>query len=168
MISQPRWNTGDADGAANDDAAQRPDSTQQAFDQVFKHLAEIRDYALLYLETRKDQVLLVVRQIVTWGAIGLLALAAVACALVTAVVLTMLGIANGVATLLDGQVWAGQLITGGGLLMIVALTIALGVRRITKTSRRRMSEKYEQRREELRQRFAGSPTPRCAANEPLE
>jgi hypothetical protein len=64
-------------------------------------------------------------------------------ALVTAVVMTLSGAASGIAELLDGRLWAGQLIVGLSVLLITALTIFFGLRSVMGSSRSAMIKKYE-------------------------
>jgi uncharacterized membrane protein len=168
MISQPRWDepTGSESAAPGDDGA--PQSTEQAIDAVFKHVAEVRDYALLYVETRKDQVKVVLFKVLLYAVLGMLALVVGAGVLAVSVVLLLQGVAGGLARLLGDRAWAGNLITGGGVLLFLVLAIYFGVRGATRSSRRRLGEKYDRRQEELRRRFGREASPRCPVDSSAE
>lgn len=169
MISQPRWQSTGGDENVHETSSMAedgsPQSTREAIDAVFKHVAEVRDYALLYVETRKDQVKVAVRQAITYAVLGLLALMAGATVLVVSVVLVLGGVAGGIGQLVGGQLWAGQLITGGVVISLAALTVYFAIRSATTTSRRKLGQKYERRRKELQTRFGHQPSPRCEMGE---
>ncbi len=142
------------------DGRSEPNS-KQTLDDLVRHLQELRDYGLLYVETRKDQIRLRVRQALVLSIVGSLLLLMAACGVVVAVVLMLSGVAGGVASLLDDRLWAGQLITGSVVVLGACLTLYLIMRGITKSGQRRTTEKYERRRQELRNRFGRDASPRC-------
>src|SRR4051794_7065410 len=85
-------------------------------DPLLAHLADLREQASLYAEATADRVKLTVRQAAVRAALGCLALLAGAAVVVTAAVLMLNGIAGGIGALIGNRLWAGQLITGLGLL----------------------------------------------------
>jgi hypothetical protein len=88
-----------------------------------KDLQALYAYFRHYLTARVDAVTAKVRRAVVWAIVGIVAGLADAAAVVTAVVLLLQGIANGLAVLF-GAIWAGQLVTGIGLLVLIALGLA--------------------------------------------
>lgn len=103
-----------------------------------------------YFEIRKDQLRLKVRTWLMLGAVGVLAAIVGVIALVVAAYMVLNGIALGIAELLDGQIWAGQLITGFGVLGITAATIYAFIRRATAKSQSLTRQKYERLQYEQR------------------
>lgn len=164
--------TGDGERqAADEDPERRPardphDSGQDPLAQVRLCLAELRDYAAYYLAARADALKLQARTIAIYAALGLTAGIAGAGALITAVVLALGGVANGFAQLLGGRVWAGQLITGLGVLLIAAATIVFGLRYLTNSSRGRTKKKYELWRNDQRAQFGHDVVERATNREP--
>jgi uncharacterized membrane protein len=160
-MAEPRWK---ADSGLDSDSAQAggdasANGTPHPIDDLFKHLAEVREYALLYLESRKDQIRVRIQKGILFAGLGLVALAVAATALIVSVVLLIGGIAGGVAWLLGARPWLGQLITGTVVLGGTALGMWLLARRLTAASRRHLTEKYERKRRELRERFGRQASP---------
>jgi len=106
-----------------------------------------------YLAARSDTIKARIRLALVRAALGLIAAAVGATALVVAVVLVALGVAHGLAVFL-GSLWAGELLAGGGFLILMAGGAWAGVRFLQARSRKRTWRKYERRREEER-RAAG-------------
>jgi hypothetical protein len=115
---------------------------------------ELRRHADWYLQATADSFRLTVRQMALRGVLAVLGLVVGVAFLVTASVLTLNGLAGGIAVALDGRLWAGQLITGLVLLIGVALASWLAIRKITANSRRRTIEKYERRHYDPSGRFS--------------
>ena len=68
-----------------------------------------------------DQLKLKARQIVIWGLVGLTGGIAGLVAIITSVVFLLQGAARGLAELLGGRIWAGQLIVASAVLLVVGL-----------------------------------------------
>jgi hypothetical protein len=147
-------------GAAEGPAGQDPLATLR------RALAELQDYVAYYLAARADALKLQVRTILIYVALGLVAGLAGAGALITAMVLTLNGVANGLALLLGGHIWAGQLIAGLGVLILAAVTIVFGLRYLTNSSRGRTMKKYEHWRTDQRAQFGHDVVQRAANSEP--
>jgi len=120
---------------------------------LLAQIAELREYATHYLSTRADILRLRARRIgltVALGAVGgILGIVALS----TAVVYVLRGMSGGLGELLGGRVWAGDLITGLGILAVVAVAAYVSLPRWMNTSRRRTVEKYELRRQKQRVAF---------------
>jgi hypothetical protein len=109
---------------------------------VWEDLRALRSALELFVAARRDQVKLALRRAFFWViAIGLATLAAVILA-ATACVMVVIGIAGGVAELVGGRIWLGQLLTGGGLVIAGAFCGFLLVRIAQQRSRRKTLERY--------------------------
>jgi len=167
MISPSRWQTEEGAGASPhmDNGARDPKSTHEALDAVFKHAAQVREYALLYLETRKDQVRVTVQRVVTYLILAMLGLICLGTGLAVAVALLLGGASRGLGILLGDQLWAGQIAVALLVLCLTALGVYLGVRSVTGSSRRRTTEKYERRHVKLRSQFGELASTRSAVGD---
>lgn len=151
MISPgQRFTEGPAQGPA--EAAEQPSDGQapHPLEPLLAHIGELREYASTYLAARLDRMKLTGRMIAFWAVVGLLAGVMGLAAAVTAVVLLMLGIADGLAALLGNHAWAGYLLCGGGFLVVLTVALVLFKRSWFRTSRRRTIEKYERRHQAQR------------------
>jgi len=126
---------------------------QNPLEPLLKSLGEMREYVSYYLTTSADSVKLSIRNAVLYGVLGLLGLIVGAALLVTAAVLVLQGIANGLTILFDGRAWAGQLTTGMVVLVLAALVTWFGLKRLMNSSRQKTIEKYEHRRNQQRAAF---------------
>ncbi len=128
-----------------------------AVDRLADDLAALKDQAALYLAARGDRVKLGVRRAAVGILIGLLGLLVGATILMTAAVLTVVGIARGLAEPL-GRLWLGELVTGTAILAFCALAISLWVRNLTRTSRWKTINRYaELQKRQLDRRRSGAP-----------
>ena len=99
-----------------------------------------------YLSVQADALRLRILRIALCIAAALLVVLAAAAALVTAVVLVLCGVAQGLAALLGGRAWAGDLAAGTLVLAAVGLAVWLGINAMLRSSKRKTVEKYEHRR----------------------
>ena len=116
---------------------------------LYRDLAALRMYVSHYLAARSDKFKARVRVALIRGALGLVAAAVAATALIVAIVLLGLGVAHGLAVLL-GSVWAGELLAGGGFLIVMAVGVWAGLGFLRIRSQNRIRRKYERRREQER------------------
>lgn len=116
-----------------------------------ENLRELIDYAAYYLSVRADQVRLRVRRIVLAIVFGLMGAVVGTALLVTAAVIFLTGIGEGLGWLLGGRIWLGNLIVGLAVLVLTTLMLVVASRRIIKTSRTRTVEKYATLRQQQRQ-----------------
>jgi len=87
------------------------------------------------------------------AALGMIVVGASGVALVTAVVLALAGLANGLSILLGGRDWLAQLIVGIGVLGLMALVLLLIRNAVLKKWKRITAAKFEGRAHEQRIRF---------------
>src|SRR5947208_14581835 len=92
----------------------------EAWRSVVDKLGELGEYAGHYLAAKSDAFKLTMRNVAVMAALGIIGLIAAGGLVVTAVVLLCVGIAHGIAALLGGRMWAGELITGVLLLGLLA------------------------------------------------
>lgn len=153
-MSPPRFKF-DRDASAADDAdgASAPEQTLQ---QAIAQLREIKAYARHFVEAKLDSARLSIRKAVVWTALGLLGAVAGGTILVTAAVLVTVGAAEGVAALLGGRMWAGNLIIGTLILAGVALGAWMMARRIMNSSRQETMERYERKLQRQRIELDGA------------
>jgi hypothetical protein len=118
-----------------------------------RQLEELVEYARLYVSARSDAVKVRVVRLGLLAVAGFLLLLVAGSVAVTAAVISLLGIAGAIGDALDGRLWAGYLITGGGLLLSLALAVVVTLRAVRRGMQRRMSDKYERRHQQQRERF---------------
>ena len=117
-------------------------------------LEELREYAAYYLAAKADSIKVSIRQALTWAALGIGGLIVLGALIWTATAALMVGASLGVAYLFDPDLaWLGPLITGFGVLVILAVTTVIGLRVLTGTTNKRIREKYARRRQEQLARF---------------
>ncbi len=121
-------------------------SPATAFSEASERLREVRDYASLYIQARIDKIKVSLRNLAVLTVLGIIGLLAGGAIVVTAAVLLCSGIAEGLTVLFGNRMWLGDLVTailifgaiGGGVYMAMA--------RLTKTSKERTVNAYEQRK----------------------
>jgi hypothetical protein len=139
------------DGRAGIPRGERPVAPER--DALLKHVAELLAYTAHYSSARLDRLLLSIREGALTGLIlaglGIFGLAtAIIC-----MVLLLEGFAGGLGVALNGALWGGQLIVGGGILLLMGLT-GLIILAIVKTKLRRARvEKYEKLKHNERARL---------------
>jgi hypothetical protein len=122
------------------------------FDPLLRHLSELQMLAGHYLRARADQISARVRLLLFWAIAGLIALIIAVAFLVTAVVLLLRGISNGLV-LLRLQPWAADLITGVVCIGAVGATIAVVLLSQKFAARRKRRDDYEHFRARFRAKF---------------
>lgn len=132
-------------------AGAQPDAgAPHPFAALREQLALLAEQVGYYFEIRKDQLRHTVRTWLVLSAVGVLGAIVGVVAVAVAAYLFLNGIALGVAELLGGQVWAGQLITGFGVLGITAAFIYALISRMTTKSQTLIRRKYERIQSEQR------------------
>jgi hypothetical protein len=120
---------------------------------LLRSLGELKEYIGYYLSAQGDAVRLKIRQGLAWAVLGIAGGLVGLAALITSVVLLLDGAAEGLAILFGGRLWAGELVTGAIILLVAGIVAYVVVARITKTSRQRIIQKYERRRQKQRVEF---------------
>ncbi|HZZ41573.1 MAG TPA: hypothetical protein VFE58_01425 [Tepidisphaeraceae bacterium] len=119
-----------------------PASAKEAFAEAGARLSEIKDYALYLLSAKVDQVTSSVKAAIWYAMVLMLVGIAGAGILVTAAVLMMMGIADGLTVLFGGRVWLADLVTGVVVLGLVIGSAYLVVGKMIGMSRAATRERY--------------------------
>ncbi len=144
-----RTNFGDAAHGAfgSDDPAHENGAAKgpEAFRRFQSQLEELGDYARLYASAKKDALTSSVRRAALWMVIGVVAAAIAIATVITATVLALLGLAQLIGEALGDRPWAGYLITGGGLLLLLAIGMLFALTTLQSRFRKQTVQKYERR-----------------------
>jgi hypothetical protein len=127
-----------------------------------RYVAEIRAYALHYLEARVDGVKLAVRRAVLLAVLACVGLFVLLTLLIVAPVLLVSGLAGLIAAALGTGNWVGQLLAGGLLLVAAAATGFVALATAKRTALRHLREKYALRHELQRESLGKSIVERAA------
>ena len=159
----------DPDGAR---AATAPDeqepSPEEALRRVLQQLEELRAYSTHFVSAKVDGLRLSARQLVVWAVLGIVGLIALAGLVVTAIVLCLGGAASGLGILFGERLWLGQLVVGGGLLLLLTLSILIGVRTWQHRSRQQKVQQYDERQLQQRTAFGRSVADRATEDASLQ
>src|SRR6185503_5600084 len=135
---------------AREDSARRPAG---AWHDLLERVPELAEYASYYATVQADR-LRVAAQKTGWRiaitACGSLVGIAV---MATAAILVVIGLAGAVGQLFPTAPWAGQLIIGVVVLLVVAAVLGSARARATRRTRKAMIEKYEARQESQLAKF---------------
>jgi hypothetical protein len=152
---------GAAATTANDES-ETPPPPADSFRQAMEQVGELKEYASHFLAAKIDGVKLSARKAAIYGALGVIALLAASTMLVTAVVLLLYGLAQAIAALLGGRMWAGNLIVGILVLSVTGVGAWLFVRRIFNASRKATVDRYERRLQRQRVQLGSDAAQRSA------
>ena len=136
-------------------------SPEEAFRRLLQQLEELRAYSTHFVSAKVDGFILSVRQLLVWMVLGIVGLIALAAVVVTAIVLCLGGAAGGLGSLLGGRLWLGQLVVGGGLLVLLTLSILIGVRTWQRRARQQKVQQYDERQRQQRAAFGHSVADRA-------
>lgn len=146
------------DSAADDPSATGPAAAEEAIERM----AEARAYAEHLLAAEIARFKLRMRRMVLWAIAGVAAVLLLLTVLVTATALLLWGLASMIGQLLGVGDWLGALITGGGILLLAALGVWLGLWSWTAAAFARTRQSFAGRKELQRQTFGrdvDSPRP---------
>jgi hypothetical protein len=143
-----------AEDATNSDPARGPD----AFAEAMQRLAEVREYASYLATAEIDKLKLKARRIAILAVAGIVAGILGLAILVSAAALLLQGVAGFIGDLV-GRPWAGAIITGGGILALVAIGSWLGLRAWQAASFKALQKRYEYRKQKQRTQFGHSIDP---------
>jgi len=133
------------------------------WERIKQQAGELIDYVSYYLEARTDILKLQGRQFLFRLRLEIAGILVVAGALVVAITLIFIGVAQGLAQVFADKPWLGPLITGLVLLGIISLAVWWWLARTHKAAHNRMIEKYEQRKRHQRARFGYDVVERAEA-----
>jgi hypothetical protein len=125
----------------------------EAFRSALRDFGELREYVSYFIASKTDAWKAGFRRIGIMAVLGVIALLAGGAFVVTAAVLLLIGIAQGLGRAMNGHYWAGNLIVGAALLLLIFGGGYWFVSRLFKSSRKATVEKYELRRTRQRAQF---------------
>ncbi len=128
------------------------DDFSRLWEDTRRRVVELKSYAQYYISAKRDAIKAKIVRASLWVIAGIVAMVAGLCVLATAVALLL----GSIADLISGAVgrsWAGGMIVGGGLLLIIALGLWLGPKLFVKALRKATVKKYEEIRRKQRSDF---------------
>lgn len=131
-------------------------------------LGALQAYFGHFVSAKVDGVLLSIRQLGLWAVLGIVGLIALAGLVVTAIVLVLVGVATAVALLFNAQLWLGQVIVGGGILVLLTLGTIIGMRTWQRRSRQQKVQQYDERQLQQRLAYGHSAADRATADAALQ
>lgn len=159
----------DSNGAGEQTApGEQEPSPPEALRRLQQHIEALQAYFTHFVSAKIDGMRLSALQLGMWTALGVVGLLALAGLIVTAIVLLLGGAAGGVALLCGGQLWLGQVIVGGGTLLLLTLGILVGVRTWRHRSRQQKVQQYDERQLQQRTAFGHSAADRATENGALQ
>jgi membrane protein implicated in regulation of membrane protease activity len=145
---------------------QEPTPTE-ALHRLQQQIAELREYLTHFVSAKVDGIVLSVRQLAMWGIVGVAGVIALAGLIITALVLLLDGAATGVALLLGGRLWLGQILVGGVVLALLALGMILGMRAWQRRWHLQKVQQYDERQLQQRHIFGHSVADRATEDAAL-
>jgi len=161
--AQSATEDGSHSAAADANGRTEGPSTAQLVQNLRNLAGELADYASYYVSAKVDSVKWTLTKVAMLAVLGVIGLLVFSGAVVTAVVLLVVGIADGIGAIFDPELrWIGWLITGavivGGL--IGATLIAMRV--VREKTRQRMEQKYETKRQRQQSEYGHNVRSRAA------
>src|SRR5262245_584167 len=149
-------------------SGQQEPSPEEALRRLLRQLEELRAYFTHFVNAKVDGFIVSARQLFVWATLGVVGLFALVGLVVTSIVLFLAGAAAGLGQLCGGRLWLGQLIVGGGLLALLALSILIGLRTWKSRSRRQKVQQYDERQLQQRAAFGHNVADRATEDAPLQ
>ena len=131
-------------------------SPAEALRRLQQQVGELQAYVTHFVSAKVDGFILSARQLALWAALGVVGLTAAVGLVVTAVVLVLVGAADGFALLFGGRGWLGALVVGGGTLVLLALGIFIGMRILHSRWRQQKVHQYDERQRQQQATFGHS------------
>lgn len=136
--------TGQEDVSPNRESAPNglPEGTE-AVQQLFRRIGELLEHFTHYLGVRKDLAAAKARRVLLKLIAAAAAAVVLAAIVFTAAGLVVVGIAHGLGTLFGNRMWLGELVTGAGLLAMMAAALWILLGKWRKDACQRTIQKYE-------------------------
>jgi hypothetical protein len=141
------------DAASDDQESAAVEGGPEAVRRLQAQLEELGEYARFYASAKKDAIVASVRKFALLGLAAVAAFAVFGAMLMTAAVLAVLGVAQWIGEILGDRLWAGYLIVGWGMLLLVAVGLAAAIVYLQRRFRTQTVNKYDKRRRNQRARF---------------
>jgi hypothetical protein len=152
----------DTNGArAYETPGEQEPSPAEALRRLQQQVGELQAYLTHFVSAKVDGFILSARQLALWAVLGVVGLTAAVGLVVTAVVLVLVGAADGFAVLFGGRWWLGALVVGGGTLVLLALGIFIGMRILQSRWRQQKVQQYDERQLQQQATFGHSVADRA-------
>jgi len=152
----------DTNGArAYETPGEQEPSPAEALRRLQQQVGELQAYLTHFVSAKVDGFVLSARQLVLWAALGVVGLIAAVGLVVTAVVLVLVGAADGFAVLFGGRWWLGSLVVGAGTLVLLILGIFIGMRIWQNRWRQQKVQQYDERQLQQHATFGHSVADRA-------
>ena len=159
----------DTNGArAYTTSSEQEPSPAEALRRLQQQVGELQAYLTHFVSAKIDGLILSARQLALWVALGVVGLTAAVGLIVTAIVLVLVGAADGFAVLFGGRWWLGAIVVGGGLLLLLTLSILIGVRTWQRKSRQQKVQQYDERQLQQHATFGHSVADRATEETALQ
>jgi len=143
-------------------------SPPEALRRLQQQIEELQAYFTHFVSAKVDGFRLSGQKLALWIALGLIGLLALAALVITAIVLLLDGAAAGLGLLFGGRLWLGQVVVGGGLLILLALGIFIGMRAWQHRSLQQKVQQYDERQLQQRAAFGHSVADRATEDAALQ
>src|SRR5262245_23047143 len=140
----------------------------EALRRLQQQVEELQAYLTHFVSAKIDGLVLSAQQLAFWAALGVVGLIAAVGLVVTAVVLVLVGAADGLARLFGGQWWLGALVAGFGTLALPILGIVIRMRTWQSQWRQHKVQQYDERQLQQRATFGHSVADRATEETALQ
>jgi uncharacterized membrane protein len=159
----------DTDGArAYTKPGEQEPSPAEALRRLQQQMGELQAYVSHFVSAKIDGLVLSSRQLALWAILGVVGLTAAVGLVVTAVVLVLIGAADGLARLFGGQWWLGALVVGVLTLAILVLGIFISMRTWQSRWRQQKVQQYDERQLQQQATFGHSVADRATEETALQ
>jgi hypothetical protein len=114
-----------------------------------------------FISAKIDGLVLSARQLALWAALGVVGLTAAVGLVITAIVLVLVGVAEGLALLFGGRWWLGAIVVGGGTVGLLTLGILIGIRTWHSKWRQQKVHQYDERQRQQQATYGHSVAERA-------
>jgi hypothetical protein len=155
-------NAGSAPPYGRTPASNETSGTPHPLDPLLQQIAMVRAFALHYVEAQKDAIKSSARRLAIKTMLGVAGAIVGVTALVACTVMVFDALAELVSLAAGGHQWVGNLVVGGGVLIVTGMVAALYLARWMRTTRDSTIHKYESRHDVQRKEFGADVTSRAA------
>ena len=143
-------------------------SPAEALRRLQQQVGELQAYLTHFVSAKIDGLVLSARQLALWAALGVVGLTAAVGLVVTAIGLLIMMLLAGFAQLFGGRWWLGALVVGGGILVLLALGIFIGMRTWQSRWRQQKVQQYDERQLQQQNTFGHSVADRATEETALQ
>lgn len=120
---------------------------------IGSRIGELQSYVAYFVAAQVDRAKVIARNVIVFTILGVVGALVGAAVVVTAAVYLVAGVAGGLGALFGNRLWLGELVTALVILGTIVVGILLVAKRLTKTSRGKLVQSYEQRARSQRDKF---------------